>query len=117
MKCVVETNGAKGTSKYFSSEKGMKNRMAVVFLLQPLIKSCVLVDVCKCEKYPVVRKGNGEGKKQENLSLHSCNDNISFAIRSEAQLEHDENLQQPEKMLNKRIIRKYQAAQIRITNS
>jgi hypothetical protein len=60
---------------------------------------------------------DGEEGKQENLSLHSCNDNISFAIRSETQLEHDENLHQPEKMLNKKIIRKHQAAQIRITNS
>jgi hypothetical protein len=53
--------GQRVQRKFFSSEKGMKNRMAVVFLLQPLIKSCVSVDVCKCEKYPT--KGGKEKKK------------------------------------------------------
>lgn len=85
-----------------------------VFITAPHQVMCA----CECEKYLVEEKRNWRWKKTgKNLFLHSCNDNIPFAIRSEAQLEHDENLHQPEKMLNKKIIRKYQAAQIRITNS
>jgi hypothetical protein len=56
--------------------------------------------------------------KKENKKiffLYSCNDNISFAIRAGAQLEHDDKLHQPEKMLKKKIIRKYQTAQIRFS--
>lgn len=36
---------------------------------------------------------NTKGKEnKKNLFLHSCNDNISFAIWSKAQFKHDENL-------------------------
>jgi hypothetical protein len=55
--------GQRVEKKFFSSEKGMKNRMAVVFLLQPLIKPCVFVDVCKCEKYPEEKGKSDVGKK------------------------------------------------------